>query len=65
MARDRGELDAEPMPPELEGFYLWCIVVGAVDEANHCYTGDRAVWKAERARWLAGHGRPADVLAAR
>lgn len=49
------------MPPELGSFLLWCVARGEVDREGHRYTGDRGVWRAARAQWLAERGLPADV----
>jgi hypothetical protein len=58
--RDRAEPVEVDLPEELESFAVWCMAGGEVDERGY-HTGDRAVWRAARAHWLAAHGLPADV----
>ena len=49
----------QPEPPqELEDFELWCTRRGLVDATRHAYTGNPAVWKAERLEWALAHGWP-------
>lgn len=58
MPEKQEEIVGQQTPQEMEDFLLWQVNRGLFDTKRHLYTGDPAVWIAERLKWALAHGWP-------